>query len=419
MHIETSSKMRLFILFVVVFAALFQCAFGQGSGIVKGLILDKESGEPLIGANAIVVNTSLGAAADIDGKFIIYHIPAGEQTIRVSYIGYSPIDVKISVISDQTVEKEFRLSAQAIMGEAVTVTAQAKGQMDAINQQLSSDKIVNMVSEDKIKELPDANAAEAIGRLPGISTLRSSGEADKIVIRGLAPQYNLVAVNDITMAGTSKYDRSVDLTMITPLMLKSIEVSKSLTPDMEANAIGGSVNMQLREAPSGLHTDVMWQSGYTAKNNIYSNYKAYGAVDNSFLDDKVGVYFLLSAEKYDRDADNMSAGTIIASENPGGIAPIRITNVNLDRHFETRSRSGGNLILDYKLTNGSIQFINMISRLSSDYKDYTTQYNYTGSSLGWNYQDGVSKTDQAIDALQGKYDFGFLSMDLSAASTYC
>jgi len=419
MHIVTSFfRNRLFIVSIVIFVAFFQCALAQGSGIIKGRILDKESGEPLIGANAIVVNTSLGAAADIDGRLILYHIPAGEQTIRISFIGYSSIDVKVDVKADETVEKEFRLSVQAIQGETVTVTAQVKGQMNAINQQLSSNRIVNMVSEDKIKELPDANAAEAIGRLPGISTLRSSGEANKIVIRGLAPQYNLVAVNDITMAGTSKYDRSIDLTMITPLMLKSVEVSKSLTPDMEANAIGGSVNMQLREAPSGLHSDLMWQSGYTAKNNVYSNFKAYGAVSDRFFDDKLGIYFLLSGEKYDRDADNMEAGTRVASENPGGIAPIQITDMTLNRHFETRSRYGGNLILDYKLTNGSIQLINMISRLNSDYKDYKTKYDYSGSSLGWNYQDGVAKTDQLIDALQGKYDFGFLAMDLSVANTY-
>jgi TonB-dependent receptor len=420
MYIVTSFfRNKIFFFSIVVLAVLSQFALAQSSGIIKGHILDRESGEPLIGSNAIVVNTSLGAAADIDGRFILYHVPAGEQTIRISYIGYSSVDIKVDVKPDETVEQEFRLSVQAIVGETVTVTAQAKGQMNAINQQLSSNKIVNMVSEDKIKELPDANAAEAIGRLPGISTLRSSGEANKIVIRGLAPQYNLVAVNDITMAGTSKYDRSIDLTMITPLMLKSVEVSKSLTPDMEANAIGGSVNMQLREAPSGFHSDLMWQSGYTAKNNIYSNYKAYGAVSDRFFDDKLGVYFLLSGEKYNRDADNMSANMRVMSENlQGGIAPIMITDATLNRHFEKRSRYGANLILDYKLTNGSIQIINMFSRLNSDYNDYRTKYNYDGHSLEMNYQDGVSKTDQLIDALQGKYDFGFIAMDLSVANTY-
>jgi hypothetical protein len=141
-------------------------------------------------------------------------------------------------------------------------------------------------------------------------------------------------------------------------------------------------------------------------------------LSDRFFDDKLGAYFLLSAEKYDRGADNMNAGTRVNRENPGGIAPIKITTVGLNRHYETRSRYGGNLILDYKLTNGSIQVINMISRLNSDYNDYNTTYNYDGSSLSWNYRDGVAKTDQLINALQGKYDFGFISMDLSVANTY-
>ena len=89
----------------------------------------------------------------------------------------------------------FSFLATTIEGEEVVVTAQSQGQLQAINQQLSSNKIVSVVSESKIQEMPDNNAAQAISRLPGVSTLQSSGEASKVVIRGLAPQYNQVAVS--------------------------------------------------------------------------------------------------------------------------------------------------------------------------------------------------------------------------------
>ena len=79
----------------------------------------------------------------------------------------------------------------AIEGEIAIVTAQAFGQRAAINQQLASNSVVNIVSAEKIEELPDATAAEAIGRLPGVSLKRSSGEANKVVIRGLSPKYNV------------------------------------------------------------------------------------------------------------------------------------------------------------------------------------------------------------------------------------
>ena len=113
-----------------------------------------------------------------------------------------PITREVTIKGDETVEEVFRLTAQAIVGEEVVVTAQARGQVQAINQQLASDKISSVVSEARIQELPDFNAASAISRLPGVSTLKSSGEDNKVVIRGLAPQYNAVAIGGISLAST-------------------------------------------------------------------------------------------------------------------------------------------------------------------------------------------------------------------------
>ncbi|OYV84514.1 MAG: hypothetical protein B7Z63_06800, partial [Ignavibacteriae bacterium 37-53-5] len=239
---------------------------------IKGKVFDRETKDALPGATILVKGTSIGASTDLNGAYTIYNAPSGTQTIVISYVGYVPTSESVNVPDNGTLEKDFYLEATAIQGKAVIVTAQAQGQIQAINQQLTSNKIVSVVSEAKIQELPDFNAAQAISRLPGVSVTQSSGEANKVVIRGLAPQYNEVAVGGITLAstgsaqigatslatlgpgftGTINNDRSVDLTMVTPYMIKSIEVYKTLTPDMEANAIGGYVNMELREAPSGL-----------------------------------------------------------------------------------------------------------------------------------------------------------------------
>jgi len=422
----------LFILFV-------QALHAASSGTVKGGIFDKQTKDPLPGATIVVKNTSIGAASDLNGNYTIYNVPSGEQTMTISYVGYNQLTVQVNVPESGEVERDFYLEPTTITGQTVVVTAQAQGQMQAINQQLSSNSIVNVVSAAKIQELPDFNAAEAIGRLPGVSTLRSSGEASKIVIRGIAPQYNLVAVNGIDLGATGNgggvqlnpsapvnptQDRSVDLTMITPLMLQSVEVYKSLTPDMEADAIGGYVNMQLREAPSGLHTDLLWQSGYVNKTKTYNNYKALGAVSDRFLDDNLGAYFLLNVERYDRSDDNFYAqyqNLSATKDSITGYAPVEVTSIQLRRHIETRSRYGGNLILDYKLPAGSLTAINMFTRLNSDGTDYTTNYGTASGqskNLNFNLSSGNGNTDQMTNALQGKYDFGFMSMDLGAANTY-
>jgi hypothetical protein len=257
-------RMKMLAVLLALFAAsafLYAAPAGKISGQVKAA----DSGEPLPGANVFLQGTKLGASSDLNGRFVIPIVPAGRYKLVVRYIGYQTKTVDIVVGEDQELKEVITMESEAVEGEVIVVTAQAEGQLGAINQQLASDKIANIVSEQRIQELPDFNAAQAISRLPGVSTLQSSGEANKVVIRGLAPQYNAVSVEGVKLASTGSTqigatsqggtagaisnDRSVDISMVTPYMIKSIAVYKSLTPDLNANAIGGVVNIELREAP--------------------------------------------------------------------------------------------------------------------------------------------------------------------------
>ncbi len=100
-----------------------------------------------------------------------------------------------------------KLIADVLEGETVVVTGQAA----AINQQLASNTIVNVVSEQKIQELPDANAGEAIGSLPGVSISRSGGEANKIILRGLDERFSVITIDGQRIASTDVDDRGIDL----------------------------------------------------------------------------------------------------------------------------------------------------------------------------------------------------------------
>jgi len=238
--------------------------------------------------------------------------------------------------------------------------------LQAINQQLASDKIANIVSEQRIQELPDFNAAAALSRLPGISTQKSSGEDNKVIIRGLAPKYNSIEIEGVQLSATGSAqiglssnpnegnssvltDRSVDLTMVSPYMIRTIAVYKSLTPDMNANSIGGTVNMELREAPAEPRFDLLYQQGYTAKSNTLGNYRGVASGSMRFLSNKLGAYALINVESYDRDADNLDASydvpfdTVIA-----GSHVVEVNTISFNRHIETRKRYGANLILDYE-----------------------------------------------------------------------
>ncbi len=421
-----------FLLAGIAFLMAFHSVVSAGT--IRGKVTAKESKDALPGANVFVKGTSLGAATDLNGVFTISNVPEGEQTVVVSFIGYTSMTVVLKVPADGAVQKDFALQSVAIEGKPVNVSAQALGQMQGINLQLSSDKIASMVGEARIQELPDFNAAQAISRLPGVSTLESSGEANKVVIRGLAPQFNLVTVEGVKLtstgstqmgvsalgntSGSLSNDRSVDLTMVSPYMIKSISVFKSLTPDMDANSIGGSVNMELREAPSELHYDLLWQSGYTDKTENYGNFRTVASVSKRFLEDRLGVYFLGNIEKYDRDDDNMNASykTDSKTVDPAtGYRPVSVTQVPLVRHLETRNRMGGNLIFDYKLPSGSIKSVNMATRLKSDYQDNRTVLNYFDKQLNFTYREGVNTTDLTMNSIEWKNDFKRFSFDLKAS----
>ena len=407
------------------------------AGTIRGTVYDSDTGLPLAAANVQVEGTIIGSAADLNGVYIIHNAPEGNQTLEASYIGYESKKVQVTVPANDVLRKDISLNPIAVQGQTVTVTAQAMGQLQAINQQLASNRIVNVVSEARIQELPDFNAAQALSRLPAVSTLQSSGEANKVVIRGLAPKYNQITLNGVRLAstgstqigvasqggtaGTISNDRSVDLSLLSPYMLKSISVYKALTPDLNADAIGGVVNMELRDAPTGLHTDVLWQSGYTQKSNQYGNYRAVASASDRVWGDRLGIYVLGNIEKYDRDADNMNASYIVTDSKTigeNGYLPVRVSGVTLNRHFEIRKRYGANLIMDYKLKNGSIKFINMFSRLKSEYKDYRTIYDYQSNFLNFRYRGGDNNVDLGINSIGFTNDFGFINVDLKASYNY-
>jgi TonB-dependent receptor len=423
------------ILLFIIFFLLFQSfAFAQ-SGTVRGKVFDSVSNNPLAGANVIIQGTTLGAATDLNGSFVIRSVPAGESTIVISYIGYDRTTANITVVANRITEQDFSLSPTYLEGEMVIITAQAEGQVSAIQQQLSSNKIANIVSEARIQELPDFNAAQALARLPGVSTLKSSGEDNKVVVRGLAPQYNAVEVGGVKLgttgsaqigatsqaggAGNVSTDRSVDLSLITPYMIKSMSLYKAITPDMNANVIGGLVNIELREAPSGFRSDLLWQSGYTQKSGEYGNYRTVVSASNRFFNDRLGAYILLNAESYDRNADNMTAGYRIVQHYIGEdrFSDVAVDNVQLSRYIENRRRLGANLILDYPLPNGSIKSVNMFARLRSDFNDHRMILNYTANNINFNYREGVNNIDLAMNSLEFKYDFGRVLVDATVANT--
>ncbi len=388
------SKCKMFIS-IMIFTLIFNnLSFGQVNGKIKGKVVDANNGEALIGANVILEGTSIGAAANIDGEFVLASVKPGDYTLKVSYVGYKNKSKKVKVVSNRVTEITVKLNWVAVEGEEVLVTAQAKGQLAAINDQLSANEIKNVVSKDKIRELPDANAAEAVGRLPGISLARSGGEGYGVIIRGLQPKYSKIMVDGVALSATGSNDRTVSMSSISSYSLEGIEVIKSPTADMDGDQVGGSVNLIMRTAPKGFKAEIITEGGYRGLRDEFSEYNFVANASNRFLDDKLGVFAQIIADGKDMGSNRMGAGYTLKSHIDSITNPLNLTSVNLANDYSYRKRYGGTLTLDYLLPNGKIYFKNFLSSSNSNSQIYSEYF-------------GTSNHDFSVD--DSKYERLMLS----------
>ena len=407
---------------IVVILLIGSISWAGASTEIEGYITDAKTGDPLPGANVFIVGTSLGAASDMNGKYRIPKVPPGTYTLRVTYIGYRTMDVAVQVSAEEKIKKDFKLDYAAVKGEEVVVTAQAEGQMAAINQQLSANTIKNVVSAARIQDVPDVNAAESVSRLPGISIVRSGGEGQKVTIRGMSPQYNVMMVNDVRMQSNDRDDRSVDLNMIAPNILSGIEVTKALTADMDADAVGGVVNLKIGKAKEGFRKNFSLQGGYGSLANTYGNYRSSGLLSNRYFDNKLGVQLSGFLDKYNRDSDELTATYATNVENipdsllEKGLIPLNLDYVTISNKVTDRQRIGGNLVLDYQFSNGSLIMNNFISNL---HQHQIEQYNYFTTSYDWRGFGADRKFDNMVisNALQGEFEFFNIHTDFSLSNS--
>ncbi len=370
--------------------------------------------DPLPGANVFLKGTALGDASDLKGYYEIFRIPPGAYTIRVSYVGYKTREETLQVTEGESKKLDLLLSPDMVQGGTLTITAQAEGQVAAINQQIRSNTITNVVSSERIQELPDANAAESVGRLPGVSIKRSGGEGNKIVIRGLAPTYNTITIGGEKIPATDLDDRSVDLNMISPEILSGIEVTKALTPDKDADAFGGIVDFKLADAPEGgARYNARLQEGYNSQRDELGQYKGNVTLSNRYWDQRFGLMITGNMERAQRGSDQFDAGYTVVREKRAGEtnAPIAVESVSLDYADEIRRRLGFNVLMDYRLPRGKLMFSNFMSRLDREELVRTRRFSDDSNTQEKRLQDRLQQIDVLSNALSGEHQLFIGKLD--------
>lgn len=413
----------LFTLVLIILSSFFSVTLAQSGGKIMGKIVDKSNGDPLPYANIILMETALGAASDMHGKYEIKGIPPGTYILKASFVGYQEELITIDIKSGSKIEVNISLKPETFEGQEVVVTAQAMGQKTAINQQLNAKGIMNAVSSARIQELPDANAAESVGRLPGISIQRSGGEGNKLVVRGLEPKYNAIMVNGVRLSSTDPNDRSVDLSMISPYMLDGIEVSKNVTPDMDADVLGGSVNFKIKtaggkEQKEGLGYNFLAQGGYnslSSSQNKYNNYKYVGSVEGRFFDSQLGFFAQADYERRNLTSDQMglNAGNIGNSRTDYRVSSLVLQSVPRDR-----KRLNSTLVVDYKLPEGVITLTNMYSSGKTAQTVRQETFGIDGNQRLYNMQYSQIEMNILTNSLNYEQKIGNWDINANLSHTY-
>ena len=361
-----------------------------------------------------MVGTSFGAPTDINGRYQILSVPPGTYSIQFSYIGYKSYKAEnVEVQSGKTVVLDVHLTPETITGKMVVVTAQKQGQANAINEQISSTSIKEVVAKDYIQQVPDVNAAESIGRLPGVSLERSGGEGNKIVIDGLAPKFNSVEVDGVKLTGVD-LDRSVGLSPFSDEMLEGIELSKTLTPDMDADALGGTVNLTLKEAGEGFHFNASAQGSYNDLRNDYGNYKFSTSMSDRLFDNSFGIIGNFGTERTDRSSDNFGAG--YAPYVATTISEISTQWAQVSQLLDERYRPFGDIVLDYKSPFVKLKMDNMVTQQIDQDMNRNNFFNFGNNEF--DFQIDRSKPVETIRSTSLDGLFSFLNTELNLDGAY-
>ncbi|EPR72503.1 TonB-dependent receptor [Winogradskyella psychrotolerans RS-3] len=343
------------------------------SGNIQGVITD-ENGLTIPGSTVAIQSIKKGTVTDFNGKYTLVNIPEGNYIITVEYLGYADTTKDVVVKANETVTLNFALNSEDTNLDEVLISGFGLGgQSRALNTQKNKQNITNIVSTDQVGKFPDANIGDAIKRIPGITMQMDQGEARNVIVRGLSPQLNSVTLNGSRIPSAESDNRNVQMDLIPSDMIQTIEVNKAVTPDMDADALGGSINLITKTSPQGFRLSASAGSGI----NFISDKRI---LNGSFLvgdrsaNDKFGWVVAASINDNDFGSHNVEAEWTDEFEyNAGdednlvGVDVNPYANVFEIREYQVqRIRRSFSANFDYKLDENNTIFFKSIYNWRDD-----------------------------------------------------
>ena len=390
-------------------------------GTVRGRIIDATK-QTLPGASIYIEKLHAGVTSDVNGFYTFPNLEPGTYTVKVSYVGYSPVELKITIPEGRTLEKDVVMN-EGVELQEVVVGGAFQGQRRAINSQKNSLGIKNVVSADQVGKFPDSNIGDALKRISGINVQYDQGEARFGQVRGTSADMSSVTINGNRVPSAEGDTRNVQLDLIPADMIQTIEVNKVVTPDMDADAIGGSINLITKNSPYKRFISATAGTGYNwisdkAQLNLGFTY------GDRFFNDKLGLILSASYQNSPSGSDDIE----FAWDKDVETGELCITDYQVRQYYVTRERQSYSAALDWDINeNHKLTFKGIFNnrndwenRYRTTLKDLDPDGNatvriQTKAGTPDNRNARLERQRTMDFALSGEHLFGALSMDWHAS----
>jgi TonB-dependent receptor len=311
---------------------------------ITGTVTDATDTRALQGTEIRIVELGRVAEASRDGSYRFSDVPAGTYTIEARYIGADPVSQSVTVTDSGNVVANISVGTDG----SILVVGQAANLSSSLSRQRAADGVESILTRDAIGQFPDQNVAESLRRLPGVNILNDQGEGRFVSIRGLDPELNAASINGARIPAPEADVRSVALDVVAAELIESIEVKKSLTPDMDADTIGASIEINTTSA-FDRKKDLLSVKLEGSYNNYADALTPKGSMDFSTrVTDNFGIAGGVSYYQRKFETDNIEA-TDWDEQNGNAFA----REVQYRDYDVERKRLGGSLNLDWRASDST------------------------------------------------------------------
>jgi len=337
MEVSTKHPRRLVMASGAVWCVLSASA---SAGELVGRVSDASGVKSLRSAEIEIVELGRRTQSGPDGRFRFADVPNGHFVLRANYVGADPVELPIDIGGDASTEANIQIGAV----DEILVVGQFANQASALSRQRAADGVQSVLTRDGIGQFPDQNVAESLRRVPGMSVQNDQGEGRFIVLRGLDPNLNAVSVNGARVPSPESDNRSMPLDTISSDQIESIEIKKTLTPDMDGDTIGGSVEINTTSAfdRKGRFFGATVEGAYNEQTDQWSPKASVNFSD--VYGGRLGVAAGLSY--YDRRFGSEGVEASGWDQTDDGVAYA--DEFDFRNYDVTRKRLSGSLSLDYR-----------------------------------------------------------------------